>query len=69
MHLTLSPAYGRDYKSKKDVIADFEANKDFILHSFDAGDTYINREQINPGSTCNIRYGQMRKVCVVKVVQ
>jgi len=30
-YLTLIPAYGRDYKSKKEVIADFEANKDFVI--------------------------------------
>lgn len=29
--ITLIPAYGRDYKSKKAAIADFEAGKDFIV--------------------------------------
>ena len=29
---TLTPAYGRDYKNKKDCMADIEANKDFILN-------------------------------------
>ena len=28
---TLIPAYGRDYKSLKEVIADFEAGKDFKI--------------------------------------
>jgi len=29
--MTLTPAYGRDYKSKKAVLADWEAGKDFII--------------------------------------
>jgi len=28
----LTPAYCRDYTSKKEVLADFDANRDFILH-------------------------------------
>jgi hypothetical protein len=30
MALTLTPAYGRDYKSKKAVVQDWEDGKDFI---------------------------------------
>ncbi len=62
-HLTLAPAYGRDYKSKAEVLADFEANRDFVLLSF-SGETYINKEQISPGQSVNFRYGKMRKVFV-----
>lgn len=28
--MTLTPAYGRDYKSKAETIAAFESGKDFI---------------------------------------
>ena len=31
MYLTLLPAYGRDYKSKKAFIEDIKSNKDFIV--------------------------------------
>ena len=31
MFVTVVPAYGRDYKSKKEVLADWEANKDFKI--------------------------------------
>jgi hypothetical protein len=41
---TLTPAYGRDYRSKKAAIDDFEANKDFILN--DITDQY-------DGKPCN----------------
>lgn len=65
-YITLTPAYGRDYKKKSDVLADFEAGKDFILQSF-MGSGYINKPQIAKGTTCNIRYGKLAKVAVVKV--
>jgi len=29
---TVTPAYGRDYKSKKAALADWNANKDFIIN-------------------------------------
>jgi hypothetical protein len=66
-HFTLVPAYGRDYKSKAEVEADFLANKDFLNQSFDEPRPRpINREQIPPGSTVNIRYARMTKVAVLK---
>lgn len=33
--MTLTPIYGRDYKSKAAVLADFDANKDFIIQGAD----------------------------------
>lgn len=64
--MTLSPAYGRDYKTKAEVLVAYHENMDFILHSFDAPSTYINKEQVPAGTVCNIRYAAMRKICVVK---
>ena len=44
MYLTLLPAYGRDYKTKKSIINDLNALKDFIVsHS----GQYINKQQFN----------------------
>lgn len=68
-YLTLTPAYGRDYKSKKEAIADFDANKDFVLQTFD-GSGYINKSQILaefPGATVNIRYKRLTQIAVVKL--
>lgn len=69
--ITLTPAYGRDYTSKAKAVADFEANRDFILNSF--GDRWdgkpINKTQCQ-GSGFNrvqIRYKKLRSVCVVEV--
>lgn len=62
----LTPAYGRDYKTKAAVIADFEANKDFI-GDYQLNFQYVNKEQIQKGSTVNLRYNSNRRVAVVKV--
>lgn len=67
MYITLTPAYG-DYKSKKEVLADFNANKDFIAQP---EGRYANKEDLDnqcSGSyTVNIRYGKLRKVVVITV--
>ncbi len=65
MHLV--PAYGRDYPSKKAVLAAWEANHDFLIS--DISSPYdgkpVNREQA-PTGTHNIRYKRLTQVCVVK---
>lgn len=62
---TLLPAYGRDYSTKAGAVSDFESGKDFLLTN-DARLTYINREQIAPGTKINIRYANARRVTVVE---
>lgn len=61
---TLTPAYGRDYKSIKAVKEDFDANKDFILQP---DGCYINKEQIAPGTVVNIRYKKLTMIAPIKV--
>ena len=63
-YCSLTPAYGRDYKSLKEVHTDFNDNKDFVM---EPSGQYINREQFAKGVTVNIRYSQLRKVASVKV--
>ena len=69
--MTLQPAYGRDYKSKKEIEADLAADKDFIVADMfgPAAGKYVNRPQlIEMGQTMvNVRYAQNRKVTVCKV--
>lgn len=62
--MTLIPGYGRDYKSKSAVMADWNANKDFIISDhFDPSDgKLINKPQVKPGTRVNIRYHEQRKV-------
>ncbi len=60
---TLVPAYGRDYKSKAAVQADFDAGKDFLTSG--AGRS-IPVDQAYPAklgyTSCFIRYAGLRKV-------
>jgi len=71
--IILQPAFGRDYKSKAAVLADFDANKDFILNDRDSrwDNKPINKEQIEetyPGQKVNIRYSNNKKVMVVQIL-
>lgn len=65
---TISPAYGRDYKSKAAIKADLDAGKDFVLHSFN-GSTYCNRQDLLAmgARTVVVRYGNLRKVTSIKL--
>lgn len=69
--MTLTPAYGRDYKSKKEVTEAFQANADFIIADVVHPDSgrYVNRPQlIEAGErSVNIRYKRLTQVAVVKV--
>jgi hypothetical protein len=69
--MTLSPAYGRDYKSAKAIKDDFAADKDFIIEDFTHPNCgqYINRTQLLEAGTrtVNIRYKKKTAVTVIKV--
>ena len=55
-HLTLIPAYGRDYSSRAEAVADWLADKDFEDASWDATGRYVNRPQVADGETVIIRF-------------
>ena len=63
-YTTLTPAYGRDYKSGKAAKEDFPNRKDFILQP---NGQYIGIGDFASGITVNIRYKQMRQVTTIKV--
>jgi hypothetical protein len=66
--LTISGAYGRDYKSKKDVIVAWNGNKDFVIRSpYRSG--YINREDAIKHQlvTVHIRYMKDTRVVIVDI--
>ena len=69
--MTLTPAYNRDYKNKKDVITDFNNNKDFIVN--DIFSPYngkacnkLDLENVNYKSV-KLRYYKLQKICIVKL--
>lgn len=60
------PAYGRDYKSKKAVMADWEAGRDFLILDPLMGSTYVNKEDKPSNVVLNVRYNRRTQVCVIK---
>lgn len=55
---TLTPAYGRDYKTKTAAIADLESGKDWITQP---SGRYCSTKDIPQGATVTLRYGNLRK--------
>ena len=67
---TLTPAYGRDYKNKKDVLTDFDNNKDFIINDMFSpyNGKYCNKSDIkNTYKSVKIRYNKLQKVIIVRL--
>lgn len=62
-YLSLTPAYGRDYKSRAAVLADLSAGKDFQAQP---SGSYFNLQDAQPGDTLTIRYARLTKVAVFK---
>lgn len=66
--MTLTPAYGRDYKSKKAVLADFDANKDFMVNDYNSSGYTTKEELVKLGvKSVQMRYNGLRQVFVYKV--
>jgi len=64
---TLVPAYGADYKSKKEVIAALDAGKDFLCEPHGS---YINLAGIVEAKLCNVtvRYKRLSQCMVFNIV-
>lgn len=69
--INVEPAYGKDYKTQKEVKAAWEAGKDFIILDF-TNPYYgkpINKEDAENAGTIqavNIRFAGQQKLCVIK---
>lgn len=62
----LTPAYGRDYKSAKDVKTAWDEGKDFN-GDYQLGFAYVNVNDIPKPCVVNLRYKRNTMVAVVKV--
>ena len=63
--LTVTPAYGRDYKSQRAVKEDWAANKDFIIPN-PGWPTYINKHAADrAGFSVMARYNNLTKIVSV----
>jgi hypothetical protein len=64
--MTVSGAYGRDYKSLKAAKADWDANKDFRIRDlFSGAGTYINKadaQKLAASTSIMVRYNKDRKI-------
>lgn len=60
-YLTLTPAYGRDYRSQTAVASDFLAGKDFIHPS----GSYCSIRDFAPNVQVSLRYSRLSKVHVI----
>jgi hypothetical protein len=69
--VTLQPAYGRDYKSKRAIEVALEDGKDFILNQYGSpwDGKYVSAGQlVDEGhDEVNVRYNGDRKVAVIKL--
>ena len=67
--MTLTPAYGRDYKSAAAAVADLQSGKDFILADFSSpwDGMPINKRDIPAGTTVRIRFASLRKITTTRL--
>ena len=64
-YISAVPAYDRDYTSKKALLADWEAGKDFLTQGIGAGG-YVNKDDKPDDVQLNVRYRNQTQVCVIK---
>lgn len=69
--MTLTPAYGRDYNSKKAVLTDWAADKDFVVNDMASASfgPYINQTdaKIQGIREITFRYANLTKSFVHKM--
>jgi len=65
--ISISPAYGRDYKNKAAAVADFLAGKDFMIEDISMPRLPCGISDFKPGVTVQIRFNKMRNVAIVAV--
>ena len=65
MYVSAVPAYGRDYKSKKALMEDWNSGKDFLTVGIGSGG-YVSKNDKPAGMTLSIRYKNQTQVCVIK---
>ena len=62
-YVVATPAYGRDYKSQKEVKAAWDAGLDFQCQPYGQ---YVNKEDAEKlNITVQVRYDRLRKVMVL----
>ena len=67
--MTLTPAYGRDYKNKQEVRDAFYGNKDFQVAGIGGGGQYATHRELKDHGVkkVTIRYGGLKKALPLDV--
>jgi hypothetical protein len=67
MSITLIPAYGRDYKSKRDVMKDWTDGKDFQIQDISSkwDGSYTSRRDKDKLGVVTIRYNKLRDLHII----
>jgi hypothetical protein len=66
-YLTVVPAYGRDYKTAKQVKEAWASGSDFLIQSINHnGGMYINKADKPEDVIMNVRYCNLTKVVVIR---
>jgi len=69
--ITLSPAYGRDFKSRKEAEANFLAGQDWRIESIHSPwcGSYATRAELIQGGIreVELRYARLTKATIVKL--
>lgn len=61
-YITVSAAYGRQYKNRAAARAAWDAGDDFIIRTIGVPGMYISKRDVTT-ETINIRYDEDRRVC------
>lgn len=65
--MTISPAYGKDYKSGKEAIEAFQAGKDFRIESGPYTGRYCSKRDLPKGTEVTIRFKRLQECVLVTV--
>ena len=66
--LTVRNAYGRDFKSKREILEHYNSNKDFQNLGISSG-AYVNKKDAKRFKVgyLNVRYNNLMKIAVIDV--
>jgi hypothetical protein len=66
--VTVSGAYGRDYKASFDALQDWKDGKDFFLHCIDGKPSrvsYCSIRDFDPEDEIHIRYDKLERMLIL----
>ena len=67
--LTVSNAYGRDFKSKREILEHYNSNKDFQNLNVTVSGAIVNKQDAKRFKVgfLNVRYNNLMKIAVIDV--